>query len=71
MKKEFEFTNQAYLLYHPLTHSNRTAIDQLVKKRMADELAENPGSAWAKQVKGGAYLEQVCRKVEAVYQDRR
>lgn len=71
VKQEFDFTNQVYQLYHPLTDADKTAINQIAKKMMEDELAQNPDSAWARQTKGGdAYLEQMLRKAEALYQSR-
>ncbi|MDO7850301.1 alginate O-acetyltransferase AlgX-related protein [Hymenobacter convexus] len=71
VKQEFDFTNQVYQLYHPLTAADSAAIDQLTQKLMAEELTQHPDSAWARQAKGGdAYLEQMRRKAEAVYQNQ-
>lgn len=68
---EFNFTNNVYRLYHPLTAADNAAIDQIAKELVQAAADKDADAAWAERAKDeNAYLARMREKAEAQYEKR-
>ena len=71
VKREFDFTDLVYRLYHPLTPADNTAIDELAKRLAQQAIERNADAAWEAQAKDpNAYQAQLREQAEVLYENR-
>ena len=71
VKREFDFTDLVYRLYHPLTPADNAAIDELAKRLAKQAIERNADAAWEAQAKDpNAYQAQLREQAEVLYENR-
>jgi hypothetical protein len=69
-KREFDFTNRVYRLYHPLTPTDQAAIEQITQQIIRKSNEQEPDSAWVHQAQEG-YMSKIRAQAEDIYENQR